>query len=58
MEEHNLTTTTRCIRVRVPDEHYKLLGHLAVDEGRSLGALIREAVRRFLDADSGQPARR
>lgn len=41
-------TDTRCIRVRVPDDDYRRLGHRAVDEGRSVGDLVREAVQRFL----------
>lgn len=47
----NDMTTTRCIRVRVSDRDYRRLGHLAVDEDRSLGDLVREAVRRFLEAE-------
>jgi hypothetical protein len=43
------TTPTRCIRVRLPDDDYRQLGHQAVEARTSLGALIREAVRRFLE---------
>ena len=55
----NTQHETRCIRVRIPDPHYRWLGHRAVDEKRSVGALIREAVRRLIEhqqADEGRHA--
>ena len=55
MKTHTDTTpTTRCIRVRLADDDYRQLGHQAVEDRTSLGAIIREAVQAYLESRQPQ----